>query len=101
MSHDEASRVFRLWLEALPAGCGAVLGWVGYNLVKEDPKMNTRKFAGGVMLAAFTGGCICLLLESMNFPSTLASVIASAIGSSGIKGYEWLLQRSKDTSDRK
>lgn len=100
MPHEDANRIFEVWITALPAACGAVLGWVGHNLVKDDPNMNTKKFAGGVMLAAFTGGCVCLLLENMGFPSPMASVIASAIGSSGIKGYEWLVQKSQDRGDK-
>lgn len=100
MNNEQFSHAFDTWIGALPAVCGAVLGWVGHAMVKDDPTMNTKRFVGGVMLSAFTGGCACILLQSMGFPPPLSAVLASAIGSSGIKGYEWLIQRSRSSADK-
>ena len=101
MPQTELSKATQLLIEAAPSATGAILGFIGHALVKDDPRMNKKRFVGGVMLSAFTGGCVCIILEQMGFPPPVASVVASAIGSSGIKGYEWLLQHSKESAGNK
>ena len=101
MPNENFDHAFSSWISAMPAVCGAILGWVGHSMVKDDPAMNTKRFVGGVMLSAFTGGCACILLQSMGFPPPLAAVLASAIGSTGVKGYEWLIIKAKDTASQK
>lgn len=97
MPHDQIDKALGTWIAGVPAACMAALGWIGFHLSKDDPKMNTKQFVGGVILASFTGGITCILLENTGLHPEIAAVIASAVGSSGIKGYEWLIQRAKNT----
>lgn len=101
MPTPEIDKQWDIWIAAVPTGIMAALGWIGFHLSKDDPKINTAKFVGGILLSSFTGGAICILLQETGLHANISAVVAAAIGSSGIKGYEWLVARAENASSRK
>lgn len=101
MPTPEFDKQWQVWIAAIPTAIMAALGWIGFHLSKDDPKLNTAKFVGGVVLSSFTGGAICILLQETGIHPNVASVVAAAVGSSGIKGYEWLVSRAENASLKK
>lgn len=97
---DELQRIVDAVASAVPSACFAALGWIAHHLALGKARMSWRKFLGGVMLAGFTGGATCALLLQSGIHPELAAIIASVIGSNGSRGYEWLVQRSKDSINK-
>lgn len=72
-------------------GAMSILGYVAHALSVDDPKINTSRFIGGVMLSAFVGWCTVQCLLFTGIDANLAAPLASVIGASGNKGFEWLI----------
>lgn len=81
----------------LSVGVMSILGWLGHTLTIDDPAMNTKKLVGGILLSGFVGymGVKFMLFTGMH--AELAAPIAAVIGSSGSKGFEWLLHKVKQS----
>lgn len=98
--NPDLDRILAVLVVGIPSAILSMLGAAAYFLTKDDPAIKTKQFIGGVILSGFTGGLACAFLLQSGIHPELAAVSASAIGSAGIKGYEWLLQRTKDVSDK-
>lgn len=93
MANQELERILAGLSVGIPSAVMAMLGALGYQMTKDDPKINTKQLVGIMILAGFTGGITCAFLMQTGLHPELAAVTASAIGSGGVKGYEWLLKR--------
>jgi uncharacterized membrane protein (DUF441 family) len=94
MANHELDRIMAGLSVGVPSAIMAMLGALGYHLTKDDPQINTKQLVGIMILAGFTGGITCGFLMQTGLHPELAAVTASAIGSGGVKGYEWLLKRA-------
>jgi hypothetical protein len=74
-------------------GAMSILGYVAHTLSADDPKVNTKRFVGGILLSAFVGWASVQFLTFTGMDANLAAPIASVMGASGNKGFEWLIDR--------
>ena len=72
-------------------GAMSILGYVAHTLSADDPKINTKRFVGGIMLSGFVGWAAAQVLTFTGMDVNLAAPLASVIGASGNKGFEWLI----------
>lgn len=100
MSHENLDKVLETALAAVPSAIAAGVGFLAWQMTKDDPTMNTKRIVGAILLSSFTGGALCILLMESGLHAPLAAVISTAIGSSGVKGYELLLQKARNAVEK-
>lgn len=100
MSNQDLDRIVAVLIVGIPSAILSMIGAGAYFMTKDDPAIKTKQFIGGIVLSGFTGGLTCALLLQSGLHPEVAAVVGSVIGSTGIKGYEWLLQRSKNATNR-
>lgn len=97
---DDLDKIVGALIVGVPSAILSMVGAGAYFMTKDDPAIKTKQFIGGVVLSGFTGGLTCAFLLQSGLHPEVAAVAGSVIGSTGIKGYEWLLQKSKNISDK-
>lgn len=85
----------------IPSILASAMGWLGYQLSKAQPGLSLRQWVGGVILSGFTGAMTFALLSHIGWDYWTASFISSAIGSSGLRGYEWIVDKLFSLIDKK
>lgn len=72
-------------------GAMSILGYVAHTLSVNDPAMNKTRLTGGILLSGFVGWTASQILLFTGIEVNLVVPLASVIGASGNKGFEWLL----------
>lgn len=98
MASEQLDKIVAGLVIGVPSALLAMLGAFAHYMSKDDPSIKTKQLVGAVLLSGFTGLLACALLLQLGLNPMLCACVASVIGSTGSKGYDWMVQKAQDSS---